>query len=342
MPIAALAERDIRLLGPPSVITTPVALVKELVENAIDAEATSIEVAVTADTVERIEVRDNGHGIHADDYDALGRRGHTSKIRSLDELKCLGGKSLGFRGEALASANALGQVSITTRTATDPVATTLLLSGRGGGVVTRSPTSAPVGTSVAISDVFSHMPVRQKCSVKDSHKTIADVKQLLSAYALARPNLKMAFKVLNSTQPSWSYSPRKDATVREAVLQLFGVDTASQCQEENITARIPGPVSQPLVEEDNDEITEDRYLEIKAMLPRRDVATQSAKARGAFFSVDSRPVSGARGTMKKLLSIFRTHFARSATSSNRPPPRDPFIYLDIRCLWAATMRISNR
>ncbi|CAK7204667.1 hypothetical protein SEUCBS139899_007426 [Sporothrix eucalyptigena] len=119
MSIKALPADTCRLLGSTTLIATPVSLVKELVDNAIDAGATTVSVLMSPNTVDKVEVRDDGHGIDLVDFDALGRRGYTSKTRCFEDLKTVGGLSLGFRGEGVASANALGFVSITTRTANE-------------------------------------------------------------------------------------------------------------------------------------------------------------------------------------------------------------------------------
>lgn len=88
--ITALPETTVRLLGSAAAITTPVDVIKELLDNALDAEATSVDVLVSANLIGSIQVRDNGHGIQADDYDSLGRMGHTSKLTSFEELKTFG------------------------------------------------------------------------------------------------------------------------------------------------------------------------------------------------------------------------------------------------------------
>src|SRR6266536_1233101 len=144
MAITPLPEETIHLLGSAQALTTPLSLVKELIDNALDAKATSVDILISANTLDKIEVRDNGHGIPEEDLDALGRRGHTSKLRSFEELRTIGGVSLGFRGEALASAVQLGEVSVTTRTVSDPVATTVKLKALGG-IGQRTRTSHAVG-----------------------------------------------------------------------------------------------------------------------------------------------------------------------------------------------------
>src|SRR5271169_6760807 len=99
MSIAALPKSTTRLLTSSQALTTPVSLVKELVDNSLDARATSISITISSNTVDIIEVRDNGHGIQPDDRAVLGRRGWTSKITCLEDLEHA--SSLGFRGEAL-------------------------------------------------------------------------------------------------------------------------------------------------------------------------------------------------------------------------------------------------
>ncbi len=111
MAISALSHDTLSQLDSAVGIASITSLVKELVENALDAGATSIEIQISANTVDRIEVRDNGHGIRQDDLDSVGRRGHTSKIRAFHEIERLGASSLGFRGMALWSVAAIASVA---------------------------------------------------------------------------------------------------------------------------------------------------------------------------------------------------------------------------------------
>lgn len=326
MPILALPPGTVRLLGSPLVITTPVSLIKELVENAIDAGATSIEVLVSQDTVQNVEVRDNGRGIHPTDFDMLGRRGHTSKLRTFEEVKTIGGSTLGFRGEALASANVLAKVTVTTRTLGEPVATKLHLLGVGG-VAEQEPASAPVGTSVKVSNLFHQLPVRRQTAVKEASKTIAKIKDLLQSHALARLGIKYSFKVLGKPKLAWSYNPGKRTTVREAVLRVFGSELTGQCVEatapeaDDVAPDAPiSPISQT-----------DAEYDIDAFLPKAD-ANPAAVSKRAFVYVDSRPISTSKGTARKLVSMFRAHLNRTSNSAEASLKfRDPFIRIHIRC-----------
>ena len=123
MPIAALPPNTIRVIGSTQVITDPPNAVKELVDNALDACASAIFVEISVNTLDVIQVKDNGHGISPDDREMVCRRYCTSKIRDLHDLEVIGGRFLGFRGEALASAADMsGSVIVSTRIEGEPVA----------------------------------------------------------------------------------------------------------------------------------------------------------------------------------------------------------------------------
>lgn len=121
--IAALPPITVRQIGSHQLLTDPSLVVKELIDNALDARAKSIFVDITANTIDSLQVKDDGHGIPSEDRALACRRYCTSKIRDFHDLKQVGGKWLGFRGEALASIAAMsGTVSITTRVEGEPVA----------------------------------------------------------------------------------------------------------------------------------------------------------------------------------------------------------------------------
>ena len=116
MPIEALPANTVCAIGSTQALTDSNSVVKELVDNAIDANATAIFVEISANALDKIQVKDNGHGIALDDRKLVCKRYCTSKIRDLDDLRSLGGQPLGFRGEALASAFAMsGGLKLTTR-----------------------------------------------------------------------------------------------------------------------------------------------------------------------------------------------------------------------------------
>ena len=122
MSIHFLPEAASAALASAQVITDPVSVVRELVGNALDARATSVSVQISFNTIGVIQVSDNGHGIAVNERDIVGQRHCTSKIRSLEDLSSLGGRTLGFRGEALASISDMSEdVVISSRVESETV-----------------------------------------------------------------------------------------------------------------------------------------------------------------------------------------------------------------------------
>ncbi|KAI2781725.1 hypothetical protein F4815DRAFT_465470 [Daldinia loculata] len=327
--ISRLPESTTRLICSPLAITTPVTLVKELLDNSIDAKATSIEVIISADTVKKIEVRDNGIGIHPDDYDALGRRGHTSKLRSFEELRTHFGKTLGFRGEALASANSLAQVTVTTKIASEPVAAILHIRSDTGGILKQHPTSAPVGTTVSISGLFHQLPVRKQVAIKDSAKAIGKIRELLCSYAMARPQLRYSLRVLQLPKQNWNYSPKLRCSVKEAAVQLFGPDITTYCFEKIFEISDLTSSNDPSVKH-QEPLLNCKYVFEAFILKPDSGPPKISKQR--YFSVDSRPVTAKGATMKKLLDIYVEHISvLSQQDTSTAKLKNYFIRLNIKC-----------
>ncbi|XP_044714985.1 histidine kinase-, DNA gyrase b-, and HSP90-like ATPase domain-containing protein [Hirsutella rhossiliensis] len=326
MAISALPQATVRLLGASTNIASPYHLVKELLDNAIDARATTVEISISADTLEKISVRDNGHGIAVQDFESLGRRAHTSKLRSFGELQTKGGKTLGFRGEALASANAVSSIAITTKVSGDPVASRLQLRFAVGGVEQRRPVSAPVGTTVQATQLFKNMPARKQLFIKERNKSVSSIKSLLKSYALARPHLKLSFRVTDDGSQSWSYSPNGSPTVREATLQIFGGGLATNCVHMTV-----GENNRGISIHDQ----QPKGFVLDAFLPRPDCDVKAITGKGSFISVDQRPVSPTRGLPKRIVSAlksqFSEHMARIGSTNYDPnvsPLKDEVLFAD--------------
>ena len=132
MPIAALPEDTTRAITSSLVLNDAVSLVKELVDNALDARANTISIEISRNTLDIIQIKDNGTGIGVEDRQLLCKRGCTSKIRSIEDLALIGGTFLGFRGEALASVSELSEsLTITTRIEGELVGSSLKYGGEG-------------------------------------------------------------------------------------------------------------------------------------------------------------------------------------------------------------------
>ena len=157
-PIRALPESVANLVAAGEVVQRPSSVVKELVENALDAGATEIEVTLNQAGRTRIQVRDNGHGIDPEDLPLALVRHATSKLREPDDLFAL--TTMGFRVEALASMAAVGQLKLRSRTADYEVGIELRCSG--GNHEGSSPSPGPVGTTVTLDNLFFNVPARRQ------------------------------------------------------------------------------------------------------------------------------------------------------------------------------------
>ena len=133
MAITALSSNTVHAIGSSQVLSDSASVVKELIDNALDSRATAIFVEISTNALDIVQVKDNGHGIAPGDRGMLCRRSCTSKIRDLADLTHLGGQSLGFRGEALASAAEMsGYLMISTRVEGEPTATCMKFKRQGG------------------------------------------------------------------------------------------------------------------------------------------------------------------------------------------------------------------
>ncbi|GJN73066.1 hypothetical protein PLIIFM63780_007131 [Purpureocillium lilacinum] len=309
MSIRPLPQETIRLLSSSVKLTNPCDVLKELVDNAIDAEATSIDVVVSANTLDKIVVRGNGHGIPLEDLDLLGRRGHTSKLRSFEELQHKGGETLGFRGDALASVNSIATVVITTKTSGEPVATRIQLRHGIGGVVDRKPVSGPVGTTVQASELFKTIPARRHLLLHGTQKTFSGMRDLLSAYVIARPRLRVSLKVAGHDSSFFSYAPSGAGSVREAALQLFGKALVANCTPISLHHEASG-------------------FALDALLPSRDCDVKALKGKAFHVSVDRRPLSPSGELPKLLYKQLKSHISRSLATTNLPTL---FMQLNITC-----------
>ncbi|KAI4701223.1 hypothetical protein J4E81_002963 [Alternaria sp. BMP 2799] len=308
--IAALPPTTTRQIGSGQVLVDPSSVVKELIDNALDARAKSIFVDITANTVDSIQVKDDGHGIPAEDRPLVCRRYCTSKIRDFHDLREVGGKWLGFRGEALSSmAEMSGSLYVTTRVEGEPVAVKLRYD-RNGELASTEHDSHPVGTTVKVTKFFESIPVRRETAIKNSAKVLAKIRRLMQAYALARPTIRFRLRVLKARNSNgdFVYAPKADANIEDAVLKVIGKDCALQCDWTALEAD---------------------GFEVHAFLPKPGASGPKIAHQGAFVSIDARPVSNSRGTVKRIITMYKDRLRKSTPSL--AGVKDPFFCMNIIC-----------
>ena len=176
------------LIAAGEVVERPASVVKELVENAIDAGAHTVTVEIQRGGMAMIRVTDDGTGIPADQCRTAFLRHATSKLRSAQDLAAIG--TLGFRGEALAAIASVSRVELFTRTAEEPLGTSLTLEG--GQVLSQEPAGCPLGTTMVVRDLFYNTPARLKFMKRDAAEGAA-VFSLVQKLALSHPEVSLKF-----------------------------------------------------------------------------------------------------------------------------------------------------
>jgi DNA mismatch repair protein MutL len=214
--IRVLSDQVANQIAAGEVVERPASVVKELLENSLDAGATRIRVEIEAGGRKLIRIVDNGHGMGRDDALLAFERHATSKLRSSDDLLSIA--TLGFRGEALPSIASVARVSLETRAAEDVVGTVMEIAG--GKLLRVEDAGLPAGTTIAVRDLFFNTPARRKF-LRAEQTELGHVAALVTHYALAHPSKH--FELHSATQ-ALLIAPAV-ANVGERLYQIFGRET---------------------------------------------------------------------------------------------------------------------
>lgn len=221
------------------VVERPASVVKELVENAIDAGADNIRITIEQGGKKLVEVTDDGTGMTKDDAVLCLERQATSKILDVDDIENI--DTLGFRGEAIPSIASVSRFSITTRTHDSDEAT--LVKVDVGNLVEVSSAGAPPGTSVAVRDLFCNVPARRKflraAATEESH-----IKRIFTVHALAHPGI--GFSLVTDGREASRLASAK--SLKDRVFDLFGgdmIDSMLKLECESKGVKISGLIERP-------------------------------------------------------------------------------------------------
>ena len=221
--IHILSNATINKIAAGEVIERPASVVKELVENSLDAEATSIKVEITSDNngIAKIRISDDGYGMDADSALISFSRHATSKISKISDLYEI--STMGFRGEALASIAAVSKVTMITKQRTlEPSPGTKIVI-EGGDVVEQSPVSAPDGTSILVEKLFFNTPVRKKF-LKSVKTEFTHIFRVVEEAALA--NSSISFQLLHNGKVSLSTG--KSGSVLDTITYVYGTEYSKE------------------------------------------------------------------------------------------------------------------
>ena len=224
--IRVLSDQVANQIAAGEVVDRPASVVKELLENALDAGATRIRVEIEAGGRRLIKVGDDGCGMSRDDALLAFERHATSKIRSSDDLLSIA--TLGFRGEALPSIASISRLELITRPAPEtsnsaPNATGTRLEIAGGKILAVEDAAGPPGTTIAVRDLFFNTPARRKF-LRAETTELSHVTALVTHYALAHPEIY--FELHSATHTLLTAPPVREPS--ERIYQIFGRDTLDQ------------------------------------------------------------------------------------------------------------------
>ncbi|MBO0409726.1 DNA mismatch repair endonuclease MutL [Enterococcus hulanensis] len=239
--IQELSERLANQIAAGEVVERPASVVKELVENALDAKATQIDILIEEAGLKKIQIVDNGEGISQDDVENAFKRHATSKIHNRDDLFRI--RTLGFRGEALPSIASVSEMTLETATADETQGSYLFL--KGGKIEEQRPTSLRTGTKITVENLFFNTPARLKY-VKSLQTELSNIGDIVNRMALSHPNV--AFRLVHDGHKMLSTSGSGD--LKQTLAGIYGVATAKKMlkvEAKDLDFTLNGYVSLPEV-----------------------------------------------------------------------------------------------
>ena len=243
--IVLLDDSTINKIAAGEVIERPASVVKELMENSIDAGATNINVEIKNGGISYIRITDNGKGIAPDDMEIAFERHATSKIRKAEDLETV--TSMGFRGEALASVAAISKISMTSKTADNEIGYKIEIEG--GKIINKEETGCPKGTTIVITDLFFNTPVRYKFLKKDFTEA-GYIEDAVTRLALVHP--EVAIKLVNTGKTIIQTPGNNDS--KATIYSIYGKDIAENVLDVNYNyddIHITGVIGKPVIARSN-------------------------------------------------------------------------------------------
>lgn len=243
--IVLLDELTINKIAAGEVIERPASVVKELVENSIDAGATNIAVEIQNGGISKIRIIDNGSGMSKDDLEFAFERHATSKIRKAADLENV--KSMGFRGEALASIAAIAHVELVSKTEDDNIGHKIVVEG--GKILEIEDSASQKGTTITVSNLFFNTPVRYKFLKKDFTEA-GYIEDAVTRIAIANPNI--AIKLINGNKTIIQTNGNGD--LKTVIYTIYGKEIAEGLLEVNYEyegIKVTGAIGKPEIARNN-------------------------------------------------------------------------------------------
>lgn len=329
MPIRQLAPDVAAKIAAGEVVERPASVVKELIENSIDAGSTQIRVDLMNGGLQLIRVTDNGSGIPLEELPLALERHATSKVSVIDDLEQI--HSLGFRGEALASIAAVAEVTLLSRPrGTEQGAQ---ISAESGRISNAAPAASPVGTTITVRNLFSAVPARLKF-LKSRNTEVSHCHHLLEQYALAYPEIRFTV----SSEGKQIFATPGDGKLFSVLVQVYGLQIAEQMVE---------------VDGDDEHEEDSEYPHVKGFVSRPS-AYKSTRQHISFFVnrrwVLSRMLTTAvEGAYHSLLlsgrhpiAVINIQIDPSFLDVNVHPAKTEIRFLKERRVFAAILRATRK
>ena len=261
--IVILDDNTINKIAAGEVVDRPASIVKELTENAIDAGATQITIEIKSGGISYIRIKDNGCGFAPDDVQIAFERHATSKIRKESDILKI--KSMGFRGEALASIASIAKVTLETKRKEDLVGTKYIIEGGVEKYISEA--ACNNGTQLTIENVFFNVPARFKFLKKD-YTEAGYIEEVVTRIALSNPDV--AFKYINNGKVVLQTIGNGDLST--VVFSIFGKEVSTNLQQvcySNDNLKVTGVIGSPLVSRSTRQneytFVNSRYIKDKTM-----------------------------------------------------------------------------
>ncbi|TGO29874.1 hypothetical protein BPAE_0010g00580 [Botrytis paeoniae] len=317
--IKAIEGRTIHQIQSGQVIVDLCSVVKELVENSLDAGATSIDVRFKNQGLEAIEVQDNGGGISPHNYDTLALKHYTSKLTTYNDLTTL--QTFGFRGEALSSLCALSNFSVITCMPESAPKGTKLEFEISGKLKGTSVVAAQKGTTVIVENLFNNLPVRRRELEKNIKREWSKVTGVLGQYACIQTGIKFTVSQQAAKgKKTTIFSTKGNPTTRENIVNVFGAKTLTQLIPMDLRLELEptgGPSQRRSAQDDG----ETKDIRIIGHISRPATGEGRQTPDRQMFFVNSRPC-GLPQVAKAFNEVYKSYNGWGSTQS-------PFIFANI-------------
>ena len=330
--IQRMSDQLANMIAAGEVIERPASVVKELLENAIDAQSTSIEVHLQDSGIRQIKVIDNGEGMNEEDAHLAFERHATSKIKTQYDIFRI--QTLGFRGEALPSIASVSDVHVKT---SDGVQSGLHLNIKGGNVITSKPGVMRKGTEMEVNHLFFNTPARLK-HIKSLNTELSHITDYMNKIALSHPNI--AFKLFNNQRLLFQTNGQNN--LQSVIASVYGFDIAKkmiQIKAKNDTYEIEGFISDPIINRaSRNYIT----LIVNGRAIRHYPITRSIlEAYHTLLPKDKYPIVVLHLTFDPMLVDVNVHPAKLEVRFSQEESLKSFIYTDIKNVLQQVEYIPN-